>query len=303
MVNAMKTRFVFVFLILSVMFSIRGFAQRIDVTSRIEDNAAIFDAESNMEGSRTLVLNFTDLRGYQALFKNELITLIKRGLNRSFFKMVKEEGNNYPSYRYTYTYYLGRYDAKPNMDYPYLLPAATGKILNISQFENMNYRFKLGEEAATDSMIGVVFNYSGMDTIRAMRSGQVVEVELSQQERKSPAQGAVYYDKLSQNTVTVEHADGSIVRYICITPVIVLSKPGDRLLAGQPIAIFTKDEEYQRMGINLFYLTNDLKYKTIIPKFYTEEGLLQLSAGKKYQSVSSKEILEKELTKKEKKNL
>jgi len=299
----MKTRFAFAFLILPVIFTIPGFAQQIEVTSRIEDNAAIFDAESTMEGSRTLALKFTDLQGYKAPYKNEVITLIRYGFNKSFFKMMQEESSRYSSYKYSYTYYFGKYGAKPDMDYPYLLPATTGKSVGITQFENMNYRFKLGEEAATDSILGIVFNYEGLDTIRAMRTGVVVEVALSQQDRKSPAQGVVYYDKFSQNIVTVEHADGSVVRYICLTPVNVLSKPGDRLLAGQPIAVFTKNEESPRMGINLFYLTNDLKYKTIIPKFYTEDGLLQLMPEKKYQCVSTKEIIEKELTKKEKKNL
>ncbi|MCL2651629.1 MAG: M23 family metallopeptidase [Candidatus Azobacteroides sp.] len=260
----MKIRFALTFLILPVVFTMPGFAQQqqIEVTSHTENNAAIFDAESNMEGYRTLVLKFTDLQGYKALNKNEVITIIRRGLNKSFFKMMQEEGSTYTSYQYTYTYYFGKYGVKPDMDYPYLLPATTGKNLNITQLENLSYKFKFGEEAATaatDSLLGVVFNYDGLDTIRAMRTGLVVEVELNQQDRKSPAQGVVYYDKFSQSIVTVEHADGSVVRYICLTPVNVLSKQGDRLLAGQPIAVFTKNEEYQRMGIHLFYLTDDLK--------------------------------------------
>lgn len=285
--------------ILSVIFTAQGFAQ-IKVESRYEaNNDAVFDVESDQQGTYTLVLTFTESKGYRLPAGNKVMISVTPGARRSVYRL-KYEGDNSPYYRYTYTYYLGRYSAKPNMDYPYILPITAGKSLNITRLEDISIR--LGK-ATTDSILGVVFNYSGIDTVCAMRSGTVVNIWHSQRDKKNPEDGFVYYEGPSVNLITIEHADGSIIRYMCITPVKVLPKEGDRIIAGQPIAVFTKEEGRNRMGIQLYHLTRDLKKKIIIPKFHTEEGLIQLDFGKKYQSIATKEIIEKELTKKEKKNL
>jgi len=78
---------------------------------------------------------------------------------------------------------------------------------------------------------------------------------------------------------------------------------GSRVIAGQPIAVFTQEDSNQRLGIHIFHLEENMKRKVIMPKFYTDSGLMQLEFRKKYVAVSSKEIIEKELTKKEKRKM
>jgi hypothetical protein len=288
----------FLVLIFIIAFSMQSFAQ-IEVTTQYRNNDVIFDAYSKQYGIYTLVLNFTELRGYRNSIGGDLKIVIRQGDNNSIYRLT-DDGGNSPYYSYSYTYYRGRYNSKPDLDYPYLLPATTGKSLGIARFENIDYEFG---KTDTDSILGIVFNYRGIDTARAIRSGQVVEIEYSKKQRSDTEQGFVYYDELSQNIITVEHADGSIARYVCISAANILPKEGDRIIAGQPIAVFTKEEEQNRMGLHLYHLDKNLNNKVIQPKFYTEEGFIQPEFGKRYKSASTKEIMEKELSKKEKKNL
>lgn len=294
----MKKR-LFAYLIFIIIFTTQSFAQ-IEVTTQYRDNDVVFDASSMQYGTYTLVLKFTELRGYRGSIGDSKV-IIGQGNNSSIYRLTSEGGNS-PYYRYSYTYYRGKYNSKPNLDYPYLLPATTGKSLGIARFENMNYKYGKTDND-TDSILGIVFNYRGIDTVCAIRSGQIVEIEYSKKQRSDSEQGFVYYDKLSQNIIMVEHADGSIARYVCISAVNILPKEGDRIIAGQPMAIFTKEDERNRMGLHLFHLDRNLKNQVIHPRFYMEEGFVQPEFGKRYKSASTKEIIEKELSKKEKKKL
>lgn len=282
--------------ILSAIFVIHASAQ-VEVTNRYKDKDVIFDANLEEYGTHTLVLKFAELQGYRNP-AGEPRAIIKRGHNSSICRL-KNDGSNSGRFGYSYTYYRGIYNSKPDMDYPYLFPAATGKTLGIARFEHINT--KLGK-ADADSILGIVFNYEGADTVCAIRSGQVVKIVYSKKERDD-SRGFVYYDELSQNVVTVEHADGSIARYVCITATNILPKEGDRIIARQPIAVFVKEEERNRMGLHLYHLDKDLKNQVIKAQFYTADGFIQPDFGKRYESVSTKEIIEKELSKKEKKKL
>lgn len=293
----MKSNLKFIlFSIFAVSYIVQGFAQ-IRVTPYTRGNDVIFDAESEMYGSHTLVLKFS-LQGYRYPAGGEAIIPVQRGHNSSVYKLMGEESSS-RSYNYKYRYYRGRYNCRPKLDYPYLLPVATGKELGVTRLNNLDELFG---KADVDSILGLSFYYEGLDTIRAIRSGQVVQVDYKKQGSKE-AKGSLVYNRGSSDIVFVEHDDGTIVRYICITATDVLVEPGDRIIVGQPLAVFTKEGERQGLGIHLYYLGKDFSNKRIIPKFYTEQGLSELNFKQRYKSVSTKEILEKELTKKEKKKL
>lgn len=262
------------------------FLRIIKVTSHAEGNNIVFDAESDKQCFYTLVLKFNNLQGYQSFQGSEATISIKPGFNGAIYKLKRDVNDKSPRFRYSYTYHPGKYDAKPVMNYPYILPATVGKELSTAKYIGTN-------------ISGIVFEYNGLDTICAIRSGHIIHMQNNQLDEK----GFIYHSEYTKNTITVEHADGSFARYLCITPVRCLLEEGERIVAGQPIAVFTKEEDSQSMGIHIFHLAKDLKYKSITPQFYTTEGLSQLNFEKKYRSTSTKEIIEKELTKKEKKLL
>lgn len=285
-------------LILSMVFTLQLSAQ-IQVTTRNEASNVIFDVNLEKEGSYTLVLKFSELRGCKIPLGNTTIIPIKGGYNSAVCKLTKE-GNVSTSYRYTYTFHRGKYNAKPDIDYPYILPASEGKALYTSRFANIEHG--LGK-IDVDSIMGIVFRYAEADTVCAMRSGKVVEIEHSKRDRIEPEQGVSMYDRGSRNIITIEHGDGTIVRYTCITSAQTLVKLGDRIIAGQPLAVLGQEKDFPQIGISISYLTKELKHKIIMPMFYTEKGLSELNFDEEYHSTSTRDIIEKELTKKEKKNL
>jgi murein DD-endopeptidase MepM/ murein hydrolase activator NlpD len=280
----------FLLLVLLVVFTVQGYAQ-ITVTTRKENKDIVFDAMSNQYGSYTLVLRFAESSG----LINEAIAVVKPGQNNSVYRVSRE---SVP--RYSCRYYPGRYNAKPDANFPYLLPVKNGEKVKTSPFGNLK---ELRDQPTTDSILGIVFNYAGTDTVYAMRSGQIVRTADKIRDIEKPEAGVRIYDKPSRSIVEVEHQDGTIVRYVCITSGEILLKPGDRIIAGQPIAVFTQENKTQQVGIGIFYLEKKMKRKLVMPKFYTDSGVIQLEFGKEYVGASTKEIVGKELTKNEKKNL
>lgn len=288
------------YILLFILFSVSGFSQEVNLISRYEDNNVIFDATLNDYGTYTLVMSFTDLRGFKSTYGHQAIINLTSPSSHSIYKLIRIEGQSNPYYSYSYTYYRGKYNAKPDVDFPYLLPVKAKKRVGVSLFENIEA--KLGK-SVNDKILGATFRYTGIDTVYAIRSGQVVHIENSKRDEIKPEGGVVYYDKSSRTVLEVEHKDGTIARYVCITSGKSLLEPGDRIIAGQPVAFFTQDNDNQRMGIYIFHLGKDLKYKVFIPKFYTNNGLITLEYGREYIGAFTKEIVEKELTKKEKKSL
>ena len=291
------------YIILSISFMAQGFSQQLEVTSRYEGRDVVFDATFNGSGSYTLVLSFSELQGYKSLSgRKAIINIAPPFSGNSIYKLTEIEGARASTYRYSYQYFQGKYNAKPDLDFPYLLPVKPGE--NVRTFWLENIEATLGK-SVTDKILGVTFSYTGVDTVYAIRSGQVVRVENSTRDRIKPEAGTVYYDEPSRSHIEVEHKDGTIARYVCMTSGKSLLEEGDRIIAGQPLAVFTQKDDNQEMkvGIHLFRLGKKFEYEVIMPKYYTDNGLIQPEYGKEYVGASAKEIVEKELTKKEKKNL
>lgn len=203
-----------------------------------------------------------------------------------------------------YKYAQGRSDAKPDKDYPYLLPASEGKKLRTAPFRNLETA--LGR-AVEDSIPGVYFYCPGTDTACAMRSGTVISIKEAEKNAATDDNRISFYNLSSYYIIRVEHKDGSIAQYAFTVPVKNLLKEGDRIFAGQPIATFVGNEENRGMGISIYYLTftkdKVFKYRYLFPKYYTQEGQMELKFGETYTASTTKEIIGKELSKGEKKKL
>jgi len=288
------------YFILSISFLAHGSSQEVDVTSRYEGHDIIYDVAFNGYGTYTLVLSFTELRGYKSPLGRQAIINITPFSGNSIYKLTAIEGHRSPICRSSYQYYQGKYNAKPDANFPYLLPVKAGEKTKALQFENIEV--KLGK-SSTDKVLGVVFNYAATDTVYTIRSGQIVHIEGNTNNRIKTGEGTVLYDEPSRIIIEVEHKDGTIARYVCISSGKSLLEVGDRVIAGQPIAVLAQGNEDRRIGISLMHLGKDLEYKIFIPRFYTSNGLMLLQFEKEYMGASTKEIIGKELTKKEKKSL
>ncbi len=284
--------------ILIFAFSIPVFSQ-VTVLSEYQGEDVIIEARADEPGSYTVELIFSELSGFQTIFGDKAVFAFTYPFTGTY--RLKREGTQPTRCNFRYRFNRGKYNAKPDKDYPYLLPVKAGKVVGVNKFTNIAHTLR---KTTTDSILGMTFNYMETDTVYAIRSGLVVKIENRQQDAKQVDHKHTTYDRPSRSITTVEHKDGTIVRYVCITEADNLLQPGDRVIAGQPIALFTNREQtHPRLGIQISSVDKTLKHVILIPSFYTEEGVQKLDFNQRYRGVSSEEIIKKELTKQEKKKL
>jgi len=297
----MKKYLLFLIAITSTVLS--SYSQEVKLNSKWSGQDLVIDSETSGYGDYSVSIKFTNLLGYRCTCDNEYPIIIRKGSQTNICKLVYISGSG-GSPSYTYQYAQGRFDAKPDMDYPYLLPASEGKKLKAAPFSNIET--KLGR-AVEDSVLGVYFYCSGTDTASAVRSGTVISIKEAEKNAVTGNNGVSYYNAASRCIIKVEHKDGSFAQYTFVTPVKSLLKEGDRVIAGQAVAVFDGNEENRAMGISIGYLTftknKDFKYRFFLPKFLSQEGQMVLKFGETYTVSIPKEIIGKELTKGEKKRL
>lgn len=297
----MKLRMQLCFVILLCVVQSYAQNQKVRVTTQNVNGNIVFDASVDGLGSHTLVLEFTELQGYDSPHGNIKFINLTSKSNSAIYTLKKNESSSSYSYRYTYRYNLGSIKNKQDEKYPYLLPGKEGDELRTSKVRNIEHR--LGK-AHSDSVLGVSFVYQNeIDTVFAMRSGYVVDVVDSERKRKTVNDAYLTYDKPSQNVTIVEHKDGTLAYYTCVTDGVNLLKPGDRVVAGQPIAVLKRAQEANRLVVKICYLGQDLKHVHIRPYFYTDMGVKQLEYNEKYKSCINQDLIVKELSKKEKKKM
>lgn len=103
------------YFILSISFMAQGFSQQLEVTSRYEGRDVVFDATFNGSGSYTLVLSFSELQGYKSLSgRKAIINIAPPFSGNSIYKLTEIEGARASTYRYSYQYFQGKYNAKPD---------------------------------------------------------------------------------------------------------------------------------------------------------------------------------------------
>jgi len=179
-----------------------------------------------------------------------------------------------------------------NSDYPYLLPVKQGQIVKA---------FGIGSNVENEPR-SISFKYIDTDTIYAIRSGKIINDGNKEGHSYTMEGDKLIKEKTKDCQILVKQKDDTYLHYICIPEAKSLVKKGDRLIAGQPIAVFSKKTDMNSVGFYLFKLNNNQR-KTLVPKFYTEEGVINVEIGKHYTGITPPEIISKELSKKEKKKL
>lgn len=277
-------------------------AQAVQVrTERDVQGDILFNAEAQELGSYTLALELSDVKGYKSFSGPNPRFILSSGKKYSFLRLKKEDKGPY-SYRYKYRYYLGRYDAKPEFDYPYILPIEEGQKVRVGLVRNIG--IMLNKEV-NDSVLGFSFKFPNeIDTVHAIRSGYVVRIDDRERDKKLSENGNMIYDSPSRCDIYVEHKDGTLARYTIQEGGEALLSLGDRVLAGKAIGVFSGSEIKTRgVSISLYYLNSDLENIIFLPKFYMDGQVIDIESRKEYESARMDDIIKKELSKKEKKKL
>ncbi len=154
------------------------------------------------------------------------------------------------------------------------------------------------------------------EVVYASRKGIVVDIKNEFSEESS----IEYSYKRESNYIIIEHDDGTLAKYAVFKRNSMLVKLGEKVYPSTPIATadtYDKPENSQ-LRFEVYYLdkevVNSFKkgekqtfasekhyYSYVNPLFHTKSSITQLGSNEKYITTSNGEIVELEMSKREKK--
>lgn len=275
------------------------------ITKTNGDRSVSFTAEKRSPGTYTIVMNFKDLTNVASVGN---ATYKVKYLNDNFLTLNPSDKTKGIGYGYSYSYIRGELKPKFNPLFLYALPYGRGKKVRAveSSFFNATY---FGSTTPEDWK-AYRFYTEQADTVTSIRKGMVVSVsDLYDEDNKD----VTYTSKV--NTVIIEHADGSLATYKGFKKGIFV-KEGQTVFPGTELGVNNMMNDRYGISLMLTYLksvdfeankkSKDSKslYGFVTPYFCTEENLNGVLTNQKYYtSVINPEIVQKEMSKKEIKNL
>lgn len=259
-------------IIFSILFFNAYSQQKIKIKTEKNtfDERISFIAENNSLNTYTVYLNFPVLEGYRnSLPYNDNVVTVYPGTN-TIYKIERIPKNAICHYQWRYSYYVGKsFENIPDTNFVYLLPASNGKLLqgsgNVTSLEE-----RLGQNRP-ESFHNYIFKFQLGDTVCAARSGIVYNMadDMKEGEKKEQTYTA------SRDKINIEQKDGTLAHYFFTAPVKILVEVGDKVTAGQPIAVFDTPSD----KLNLLFSVNYLDYKKL------KEYLLSNSSEEKKKEI------------------
>lgn len=282
---------------------------KLTVNTKInEDKSVSFTAEFTSPGTYTVILNFKELSNSNNVGDN---TYKVKYNGQSFLTLKPSNKDQGIGYSFSYSYIRGELNPKYDKEFIYTLPYTTGKKVRVgeSSFVNATY---FGTTTPPDWKVYRFFT-SQSDTVTAIRKGIVVSIKDIYDMDESGKQ--TYTSQV--NEVIIEHADGSLATYRGFRKGLYV-KLAQVVFPGSPIGLSSNNSGNGQFNISLmlthlksvdFAKKQEIKesksmYGFITPYFYNlVNGKEILINNQNYFVVNSPEILQKEMTKKELKNL
>lgn len=273
-----------------------------------EDKSVSFTAEFTNPGTFTVILNFKELNNSNNVGDN--IYKVKYS-GQNFLTLKPSNKDQGIGYSYNYSYIRGELNPKFDKEFVYTLPYTNGKKVRVgeSNFVNATY---FGSTTPTGWKAYRFFT-SQSDTVTAIRKGTVVSIKDIYDMDESGKQA--YTSQV--NEVIIEHADGSLATYKGFRKGIYV-KLAQVVFPGTPLGLSSNNSGNGQFNISLlltylqsvdFAKKQEIKesksmYGFITPYFYSlVNGKEVLTSNQTYTVVNSPEISQKEMTKKELKNL
>lgn len=275
-------------------------------TKRNQDKSVTLTAEKTSPGTYTVVLNFRELSNTNSI--SEPNYKVKHS-GDNFLTLTPSNKDQGIDLAYSYNYIRGELNPKYNKDFVYALPYGKGKKVRAVEASFLNATY-FGS-TTPDDWKSYRFYTEEADTVTAIRKGTVVNVsDIHDEDTKD----LKYTSKV--NTVIIEHADGTLATYKGFKKGIFV-KEGQLVFPGTALGMNNITNERYGISLMITYLksadiaaakksTKESKslYGFVTPHFCTTEnnnGIL--TSQKYYNSAISPEIIQKEMTKKEIKNL
>lgn len=277
-------------------------------SERNKDNSIDFFYEKSVPGSYTILVEFTNLiNSYNTNFE-----VVVNSSSGKLFKLNPIDKNKGISFISSHaTYVNGKINPKADSLFVYTLPFQKGKIISV--YESNNLYHDIFNAELPKNWKAYQFKATTADTIFAARKGIVTHiVDHFQTDTIS-----LYTSK--KNYITVEHTDGTFATYTGFAYKKVLARLGETVYPQLPIGIIKESfkpapndfsmmvyyKEKEKSKKNSKDSNNKLRLTQtfITPYFLTDKGVIQLEHFEKYNVAIDKEILQKELSKSEKKKM
>lgn len=250
-----------------------------------------FSAYNNTSAPLYLNINFADLENTTFDEPLPYVKLIEPGFN-NLFMLQRRLDADVPRFNYDIKTYRSNPMAIVDLDYPYLIPLEPGKTAEVFDVKSIA-GFWGNKEPKSWNVTG--FTVKPGDNVYASRTGTVAEI--TGNERKGDPM--TWYHTWN-NSLTVLQPDGTLIVYRNVDVKNKELEVGERILAGQYIGeVVSRADELILLIFQ--HSLNDDEPRFIIPQFVTSEKKAELLVpAKQYNVVHPKEIVTREMTKKEK---
>ena len=268
------------------------------------DKSVSFNYKKYRPGSYFLIIEFNNLINTRA-------STFRRVVNGSSGFLLKLKPTNQDEgigFQYTFQYYQGNLNSKIHYDYPYILPFDKGKtnfVNELYSIENTYLKKDLPKNWKSYS-----FEFKNPEIIRSIRKGTVVEI-INKFKSKSDK---VYSFYSEQNSIKIEHKDGSIASYKGFGYNQINVKIGQLVFPQTKLGQLAKFDlrEIYRLYLSLYSFktiegislnriksSSDIETNYITPKFYINGDIKKLKNKEKFEVDYNEDVLFKEMRKKE----
>ena len=268
------------------------------------DKSVSFNYKKYRPGSYFLIIEFNNLNNTRANTFRRVID----GSSGSLLKLKPTNQDEGIGFQYTFQYYQGNLNSKIHYDYPYILPFDKGKtnfVNELYSIENTYLKKDLPKNWKSYS-----FEFKNPEIIRSIRKGTVVEI-INKFKSKSDK---VYSFYSEQNSIKIEHKDGSIASYKGFGYNQINVKIGQLVFPQTKLGQLAKFDlrEIYRLYLSLYSFktiegispnriksSSDIEINYITPKFYINGDIKKLKNKEKFEVDYNEDVLFKEMRKRE----
>ncbi len=308
-INRLTGAWTWVLLVASLSTASAQQRPEIEIRSRwVNCTSLEINAEKHTQGSYTVLLVFTERQNTR---QPPTFKTVMRGSTQSLLTVKPIQPEQPVGCAYRYHYIRGYHAPKLDSGFVYRLPYSVHRDKPVRARPLFDLRERYFDGKPARGWSAWQFLLAEGDTVFAMRKGTVVEVH----DGETPAQAGLQSTYRSkENSVLVEHPDGTLGRYTVLDNGTITVREGEVVFPGTPIAqagtyyeggerqvrvcVYFPDENPAFRG-NASTNVSAFEWVYYNPWFATSEGPRQLVDLGTYTAVCAPELVQREMTKKE----
>ena len=270
-----------------------------------QDNSVSFYYKKTVPGSYLVQIYFEELTNTRAANSE---TKVLKNRSGQLLILKPESAENQIGFRFSYRYYKGDINSRVKLNFPYILPFKKGKAViptELYSVENVHFNSELPKNWKAYS-----FDFTEEQMVKAIRKGVVVEIKNSY--TADTLIKIDYYSK--QNSITIEHKDGTVARYQGFDKNKIKVKLGEIVYPQSELGGLAKydSRNLYRLYLTVYYYatikgkslqkinsTDDYEASYLTPNFYQNKDIVQVQSGVEYIVQYDEKTLFKEMKRRE----